>query len=438
MKTFLALILLLVTLPAFAASPSTQQMTNYVETKQGTNWNGAVFDPYTNPFWNIGAVAGTTNRLILSNAVVNGIQTIYLPAGVYPIRATWVIPSNLPPVTVIGDAGKTIITNIFQSSTLVIDAQAAGCVFKDITFTSGSSNAVTADNGSIFLKMNAVGFGKVENCNFINIPGTCVTLGGDTSITARSNHTAIINNVFSNIWNGIYCMSNNASEYSSIINNRMSSVVNDGIYVGGANVLVQGNNVEGWVDSAGGSGTPASTGLRFMSDNGRGHSSIIGNIFNHHKIGCLASNLLGTSFWVGNTFAGGASNIFNNVYSGHFIGNYIDTFSQSYLVSCTGTEWIGNTFGGTMNGWTKGAYSGLNNRFTGGASYTNDVTETFGVLNYGNETVGGNLTITNNANFVGSITNKGGLAMTINIPVITNGISAGTMYITNGMLMKFE
>lgn len=54
----------------------------------------------------------------------------------------------------------------------------------------------------------------------------------------------------------------------------------------------------------------------------------------------------------------------------------------------------------------------------------------------------GTATFTNvhSGNFTttGNITNRGGLAMTINIPVMTNTISAGTMYFTNGILMKFE
>ena len=377
----------------------------------------------------------TDNTILLSN-LFNAGGTVYIPPGTYA-HGSILVNLTSPPVTIYGDGDSSRLMFTGSVNSFGLTFLPPSCVIRRVNLTqsgAGSAPAFAANGGAISL--NAVGYSSVDACSFYGLAGNCIFISGDPNINYRSNHWMVSGCTFSNVFNGIVCATNNRSEYGSILGNRMSVIYNVGIWLGGANNIVANNNINGYQDFAGGYGPAVSTGLRFWSDNGRGHSIIANNLFNHHGCGVDLRDAGAVTF-LANAIGGCASNYMANCPDMMFSYNQCDTYSANgtRMVNCYTPTVIGNRFQGVVIGFNN--YTGIGNVLSGYGPSTNDYVSAPRGATLGNTTITGDLTINDGA-FGSSITASGIARANYVVAQSGFGFQGGPFWNTNNSPTKLS
>jgi hypothetical protein len=320
--------------------------------------------------------ASNANTVILSN-LFNAGGTFFIPDKIYhnPI----IIGTNAPRLTVLGYGADSQLNNVAATNTWGIDCRSPDSGWDGITFnyaqniiepvTSGETWARTdesAINAGGALRLSAVGFPKVFDCEFRDVAGTAVASITHPYIESRSNHLSVVNCRFWHNYNGIVATGTNGFEYCYIGGNIGSRNRNWSIAVNDANGRIVGNVFNGWQDSPGtGDGIVSGTGFRWRTSNGRGHMEALGNTWSHYS---MSADISGRYILAGvtndstesfqfnhNHILGSASNFIGYFNQVQFTYNQIEAydtnngsiFQSISFLDATGTKWSGRIQNGS-------------------------------------------------------------------------------------------
>lgn len=364
--------------------------------------------------------AATDNTVTLSNGLKRGASQS-LPPGSFTVTNETIITGT---VNLVGN-GTTIHYSL-PAGKFALKFTGANSTVEGIRFVDANATAST-NVGAIFL--NAVGFPKVERCEFVNV-GAGVYVSGDANISYRSNHWSVSYNTFSNFFSGIVCANNNQAQYGIVQGNRGSICRGgDALLMQGANMTVVGNNFNGWQDSAGGYGAVVGAGLTFLSDNGFGHSIVVGNTFNHFARSLVISNITGSVLISQNAFMGSASNRISNCTGLILQNNLFDTYDAgngTRMTNCPTPIVFGNFLLGTVIGFD--GYVGQGNWLFNYGPSTNDYT-----FSPRGGVVGVN-TFSRTTAYPSGFAERITTGAAINGAILTDGIIQGSYFVaTNGI-----
>lgn len=318
----------------------------------------------------------TDNTSAISNAFNSGLA-IYLPPARVSYRMNGrVIVTNVADVK--ADGPRSRISSFAGSNVFALTFTRGNSRLTDLVLDCNSANLVggsrwaslPASGGGI--SFNAQGLSRMDRCEIYNASGMALYVAGDGNIFQRSNSCVLSDITVSNSYHSIWLAQSNLSEFVELNNPNVRRGEGYGIYIGGANVTVNGGQINGYVDTAPGGGDGVATGIGIFVEPSqvsafpfRSHLRIMGVKVAHWWTGHLITGA-GPVDIIGGISGGVGYNIYSNATQIKLVGFTSEVWAEHKLGNVNLMTAVGCSFlNGSMVAWWPWSYVGEANNYNG-------------------------------------------------------------------------
>ncbi len=316
----------------------------------------------------------TDNSVALSN-LFNTQRIGNIPAGTYSFTNPIICNSQF----FIGGEVGTVLSYKGSSNVFAIQMRQGSSELSGITLNCNQwwnygsyTGTIATAGGGIYV--NASGSARVDDVFVHSAHGKAFYVHGSVNIFARSNALQMTSCRASNVYDGLWLAQSNYSEYITVTDFRADRVQNIGTFVGGANVIINGIMLKGYVDTPNGEvggnsdGIATGTGLWIESAQSPSASpfrlhSEIGNAHVGHFLRALVVQNGGGPVSISDSFFGGSGSVlFSNLTQISLDNVTMELWGENKMAAVNAMTAVNCRFiNGTMSGWFPWGYVGVGN-----------------------------------------------------------------------------